>query len=431
MSLRGITRDVAFLFAGRLASQGLTVLFTVLLVARLGLAGLGEYAFVAAVVALANVATTFGTDMVLIRDISGGGRTDRWIAALVIQAALSLAALGLIWVGAPFIPGQASDVVAALRVYALSLFPMAVFSVATAALRGVGRMGRQASLGAALAFLQLAATWLLLAPGDGLVRAMAILLGVQVAGAAVAWAVGAASIPALRHRASTNRREIAAMARASAPIGSLGLLGVLYQRAGVLALSVVAGPIATGWFAAASRVVEGAKGGHVALFGALYPAMARGGGGTDAAAAPDRAMAWSLRLTLVLAALVSAGLLLTGPWLIARLYGAAFGPATAAVAVLALAVVPSTLATYRSLELVATRREQVTLRGLLISLMVLLALLATLVPAIGWVGACWAMLAAETTQAIWMSARARMPSARVGSRAEGAALVPSLAEGAR
>jgi O-antigen/teichoic acid export membrane protein len=40
---------------------------TVVLAARLGVTGLGEYALVSAVVFVANVATTFGTDMVLVR----------------------------------------------------------------------------------------------------------------------------------------------------------------------------------------------------------------------------------------------------------------------------------------------------------------------------------------------------------------------------
>lgn len=428
MSLRRITRDAAWLFCGRLASQGLTVLFTVLLVARLGLAGLGEYAFIVAVLALANVATTFGTDMVLIREMAGGGRGDRWPAALAIQVGLSSLAIGLIWVGAPLVPGQASEVVTALRIYALSLIPMAIFSVATAALRGAGRMGRQASVGAALAFLQLVATWTLLAPGDDLIRAMAILLGVQIAAATIAWGTCAASLPAFRSRASADRRDIAGMARASAPIGLLGLLGVLYQRAGVLALSLFVGPTATGWFAAASRVVEAAKAGHVALFGALYPAMARTRAGATVPGGPDRALVWSLRLSLLLAAVVSAGLLAAGPLLIGRLYGPTFGPATGALAVLALSVVPSTLATYRSLELVATRREQVTLGGLLLSLLVLLAVL---VPAIGWVGACWAVLAAETTQAIALSVPARERPTRADTRPDGAVLVQGLVDGAR
>lgn len=429
--LPGIARDSAWLFGGRLASQVLTVLFTVLLVARLGLGGLGEYAFVAAVVALANVITTFGTDMVLIRDIAGGGRADRWEAALAVQLGLSVVAIGLIWVGAPSIPGQGGDVVAALRIYSLSLIPAAVFSVSTAALRGAGRMARQATLGAALALIQLVMTWLLLGPEGDLGRVVAILLGVQVAAATIAWGACAASLPAFRSLAGVGGADVAGMVRASAPIGLLGLLGVLYQRAGVIVLSMFVGPTATGWFAGASKIVEASKAGHVALFGALYPAMARARATTADALGSDAGLGWSLRLSIGLAAAVSAALLMLGPLLVGRLYGPAFAPASVALAILALSVVPSTLATYRSLDLVASRREHATLRALLLSLAVLLALLATLVPALGWVGACWAVLGAEMVQATALSVTAGQRPAGPPLRRDEALLARGLTDGAR
>ena len=92
-----VGRNTAWLLAGRLVSQAFTILFTVLLAARLGVVGLGEYAFVAAIVFLANVVTTFGTDMVLVREIAAGGPVARWAAALAVQLGLTLGAIGVIW----------------------------------------------------------------------------------------------------------------------------------------------------------------------------------------------------------------------------------------------------------------------------------------------------------------------------------------------
>ena len=158
-----VGRNTAWLLAGRLVSQAFTILFTVLLAARLGVVGLGEYAFVAAIVFLANVVTTFGTDMVLVREIAAGGPVARWAAALAVQLGLTLGAIGVIWLAAPLIPGQDASVVGALRIYALSLIPAALFSVCTAVLRGAGRMGWQATLGVAATLVQLVAAWLLVA----------------------------------------------------------------------------------------------------------------------------------------------------------------------------------------------------------------------------------------------------------------------------
>src|SRR4029077_13051858 len=77
-AVTAVPRNTAWLFGGRVLAQALAVGLTVLLAARLGVAGLGQYALVSAVVLLANVGTTFGTDMVLIREIAGQGRLDRW-----------------------------------------------------------------------------------------------------------------------------------------------------------------------------------------------------------------------------------------------------------------------------------------------------------------------------------------------------------------
>jgi hypothetical protein len=51
------------------------------------------------------------------------------------------------------------------------------------------------------------------------------------------------------------------------------------------------------------------------------------------------------------------------------------------------------------MALLAAHRDGDTLRALTISLAALVVLLAVLVPAVGWIGACWAMVAADTVHA--------------------------------
>ncbi|MGH2467923.1 MAG: oligosaccharide flippase family protein [Candidatus Limnocylindrales bacterium] len=425
-----ILRNAGWLLAGRVAAQLLLVLLTVLLAARLGAAGFGGYAVLAAVVFLANVVTTFGTDMALIREIAagqaapgaaGGRAADRgaarWSAALAVQLVLSAAAIGLIWAVAPFVPNLGPGMADALRIYAFALVPAAVFSVATAGLRGAGRMGAYAAVGTAGAAITLGAVWLGVPPGADLGRVAAVLLGVQVALAVIGWAACACGQPAFRAIPRFGPADVTAMAQASARIGILGLLGVLYQRVGVLALAMVAGPAATGWFAAASRVTDASKAGHVALFGALYPELAR------SHAAGEGELRTARWLTLGPAAVVSAVLLVLGPAIIRLLYGSGFEPSGSALAILALSIVPATAATHRSLELVAAGRERQMARALAASLAVLLVLLAGLVPAVGWTGAAWAVLGAEAFQAaVLLVPRGRWPARDGGKRARALAL---------
>jgi hypothetical protein len=78
------------------------------------------------------------------------------------------------------------------------------------------------------------------------------------------------------------------------------------------------------------------------------------------------------------------------------------------------------MATYQSLALLAAHREADTLRVLAVSLGVLVVVAGALVPTIGWQGACWAVLAADTAQAGLML-RARAQLSRRTPRAIGTA----------
>ena len=415
----GFAADTALLVATRVAAMIAAVALTVLLAARLGLVGFGEYAFVSAVVFVGNVVTTFGTDMVLIRDIAGRGRLDRCAAAFALQLALSAVVIAAVWLATAVLPAGHSDVSAALRIMSLSLLPSALFSVCTAALRGHGALRSYAAITVGAAAVPLLAIAVLVRPGADLVRAVTLLVLAQCVVGAVAWALCAVRVPDARIVSRTSPSDVVAMARGSASIGVLGLLGVAYQRLGALAVAVVAGPAATGWFAGASRVVEASKTGHVALFTAVYPAMAMAEAQAQPGGASNRAaLGWSWRLSLVSGGLVSAALLLAGPWLIDRLYGPAFAPSRAGLAILALAVVPSTVATYQSLALLAADRARTTLRVLAGSLAILLAATALLVPTVGWIGACWATLIADSTSAtLMLAARFGLRSNAVHHRA--------------
>jgi O-antigen/teichoic acid export membrane protein len=399
-----LARNTTWILAGRLATQGLSVLVTILLARRLGLTGFAGYAVLASVVWLANVATTFGTDMVLVRGIAGGGPVGRWRAGLAVQSALSVAAIAVMWVAAPFLPWPSADGPDALRLYLLALLPLSAASIATAVLRGVGAMGRYAAVGVTAAATQLIAVLVLPNP-SALADVAVVLLVAQVGAAALTWIVAAIQVPELRRAARVAGSDIVAMARASVPIGVLGLLGVLYQRGPILALAALSGPIGTAYVAAAGRIAEGSKAGHVALFSALFPVI-------SALDAPAATLRWSWRASLAGSLGLAAALAILSPFAISLLYGPDFAPAATALAILALGIVPSTAATYRSLALVAAYREPVVLRALVAGLVALAVLVPVFVPAFGWAGACWGILAAEVVQlsAMFLGERESKPA---------------------
>ncbi|HZS13038.1 MAG TPA: oligosaccharide flippase family protein [Candidatus Dormibacteraeota bacterium] len=384
--------------AAQVAGQVIGLGMMLALAHRLGLAGFGEYAVVSAIVFVANVGTSFGTDMVLVREIAASGSVRRVAAATTVQLGLSLLAIAVLWTLSPLVAAGHSEESTALRVLALSLLPAALFSVCTAVLRGVTMLRTYALVGVASSALPALAVLVFVADRAGVVRTAVVLLLAQVAFAAAVWLLCATRVrefPMLPHGAIAEAR---AMLHDSARIGVLGLLGMAYQRLPVVALGIGSGSAAASWFTCASRTVEASKTGHVGIFSAVYPALAEAhadGAGTTR----RRDLRWSWPLTAGLGAAVTVALLLLAPEIVERLFGPAFAPSSAGLRILALSVVPSTLATYRSLELLAAHRETATLRVLGAGLAVLVVALAALVPTTGWVGAPWAVLIAESAQA--------------------------------
>ncbi|MHB8400002.1 MAG: lipopolysaccharide biosynthesis protein [Candidatus Limnocylindrales bacterium] len=412
MSGDRIARDTAAIFAGRIVAQLLLVVATVLLAAHLGLDAFGRYAVIAGVILLANVVTTFGTDMLLIREMASGRRSIQPADVLFVQLVLSVPAIVAIAIAAPLIGGGDPGATAALRIGSWSLLPAAAFSVATAALRGAGRAGRYAVVGILAAVIQLGAI-LAFAPAGVRIETLGwLLLGGGLASAAVAWLAAATVVPGFTLERRPTLATVGATARASAPIGGLAIAGMAYQRAALLGVALAAGPAAAGWFAAGARILDASKTGHQALYTALYPLHAAG---RERSAGPERtaglvsgagAIAVARRRSVVVAGAIAVGLLVAGPALVDRLFGSAFAPAATGLAVLAVSLVPSAVASHRTIELLAVGAERPIGVALVASLATLVVLLIALVPRIGWLGGAWAVVAAECVDA-WLLVRAR------------------------
>lgn len=395
----GIGRETATQLLARVVAQALLLVVAVLLAARLGPADFGRYAVIASVVLVANIVTTFGTDMVLIRELAGLRRSVRPIDALAVQLTLTVPAIVLLVAGAPLLGGGDPDAVAALRIASLSLVPSALFSVASAGLRGARQPGRYAALGIVTAALQLAAVAIFVGPGVGLVAIAWIVVAVGTASGVIAWVAAAAAIDDFRRPGRISASAVRSTVRTSAPVGALAVLGVAYQRAALFGVALLAGPVAAGWFGVASRIVDTSKTGHVALYTALYPMLAEAEEAGSRAPVDAGALRRARDRSIVAAVAISGLLIVAGPTIVDRLFGASFAPAAIGLGVLAVALVPSAVASHRTIELLAVGAEAAVGRALLASLAMLVVLLAVLVPVVGWIGAAAAVVGAESVDA--------------------------------
>ncbi|HKZ70017.1 MAG TPA: polysaccharide biosynthesis C-terminal domain-containing protein, partial [Anaerolineales bacterium] len=325
---------------------------------------------------------------------------DRLPPALALQLGLSTVCVAAVFIGAPLLPGQSPESVHGLQLYSLALLPLAFFTVFTTALRGKQRMDLYTILNLLVSLGQLLGVWLFVQPGSSVRVVAACLLVTQVAAAVLAGSLCAVYIPDFWRAWRFSFSAVLALARASAPIALLGLLGMTYQKLSVYMLATLTGAAMTGWFSASMRVVEAFKLIHLALFGALYPAMSQAR--QTKSAQSEATFRASGRSLLAVSTTAVLGLFAFASPLVASLYGPTFEPSIPALRILAWTLIPYTINTYLSLSFLAVGRERRVARALFASLLALTILNLWWIPVGGLVGACWAALAAEIIQSIFL-----------------------------
>ncbi|MBW8009636.1 MAG: oligosaccharide flippase family protein [Chloroflexi bacterium] len=319
-----------------------------------------------------------------------------------MQLGLSVPIAGLTFVIAPTLPNQSSEAVAALQLYGLSLFPMSFYTVLSAALRGSERMGLFTIVNLVTALMQVGLVWLMVKPQSSIILLAQLLLGIQVLSSSFAGWLCYVKLPGFRDIWRFSYNAIAAILRNSGPIAFLGFLTILYQKLGLYLLATMDGAAATGLFSAAMRVVEAPKVFHVALLGALFPAMAQahtqliGKLETDSR---GKAFSFSWGLLLAIAGIISVVLYQLSEPIISILFGRGFESSILALKILAWILIPFTVNIYLSLLFLAARKEKQIIFAISASLIILTILNIIWIPRWGVVGASWSALIAEFIQA--------------------------------
>lgn len=389
-----LARDSLWLSIARVGAQVCMVIVTYLLARRLSLAEFGEYSFIAAAILIGNTLTTFGSDMVLIRDIAAKTALSHLSPALILELALSGLSILLVFVLTPYLPNQSSESLYALRLYSLALIPLAFFTVFTSALRGVQKMGSYAWLNLTVAALQLVVILLFIPPGAGIVRLASWLLIVQAAAAILAGILCFLYIPHFWQGWHFSRSALSALFFECLPIAAIATLGILNQRITITMLSILGSAPLTGSFSAATRAVEATRLVHFSALTAIYPAMASADANEDAHKILRRA--WSA--LIVMAVGITILLFFLAEPLISLFFGMRYAEAIPVLKILSLTLIPYSINSFLSLVFLTAKAEKGLMRILLVSLMVLLFSNFWLIPRLGTVGAGWSVLAAETVQ---------------------------------
>jgi O-antigen/teichoic acid export membrane protein len=398
---RRVRLNSIWLLLSRLTTQGALVMSTVLIARALGVVDFGQYAFVAAVIVLGNVASTFGTDTLLIREVARDRQTSANLigAALWLQLALSVSWLIVVVIATQSVIDQSAEVLLAVKVYSLSLIPLAFFTVYSAVLRAHERMDLYLLLSAAVAIMQLGGVWWVLQKNHSLLSLVMMLNGVQFVAAIFAGVVCHRRLRAFHFQWTINRRQLLHIVRLAWPFALLGALAVIYQRLGVLMLSTRGTAADTGWYAAASRVIEPVKMLHFAVLGALLPALAHL---TTSAIDPQQAhlaarvFQRSLLFLLTISVLVALAVMVLAEPLVTLLFGAAYIPSAALIKILAVSLIPYTISAAWSVRLVAQGQERRVMWALALSLAVAFILNRWLIPVYGSSAAALTVVISES-----------------------------------
>ena len=356
----------------------MAVLFTAILARKLGVQDFGRFAYIGSMIFIGNTFTNFGTDTYLVRETARVEKPpEETSRSLSLQLFLSV-----IYCSSMLALRDTS-----LFVYCLALFPLTVFSINNALLRALGRFGVFWFLSLANSLLQVLAAVL----SWDVSSLCLFLLSGQVLVSGLSLLICRASLPSFR---LFPLKEFRPIFRLVLPFAALTILLVLIQRLGILFTSILLDEKSTGLFSAIVRIIEGLKLGHYAILGALLPILSKGG--RDSRQSFRHAFALLMCISFIFVLL----LIMFSQPILSFLFGAEFRPASPALPVLGWSLIPYTLSSFISYDLIARGLEGVVVRSAFLSLLIYVILYLMLIPSSGLIGAVQSALWGEWAQGV-------------------------------
>jgi O-antigen/teichoic acid export membrane protein len=334
--------------AGEVLAKLASLTFYVVMARKLGTSDYGAFVFALALTSALLIASGFGTDELVARQVSrvptSAGFHLANVTALKALTAVALlgVSLAVVWVG---------GYPASTRLATLLIGIGAALEVAAKSWHAIFQARERLELVSACLIVQRTVTAavgiaILLAGGGLIGAACAYLLGSAVG-------LGCAELALRRFAAARRPRPSIAAAwdllRAGVPIGLAGLLLVIMLRVDVVLLSLLGDNTQVGLYAAGYRLVEGLQFVTWSFGAAMLPWLARARPG------PRLARGYMLGLKLEAGVLLPLGLVLAcfaGP-IVQFLYGPAFAGAATPLTLLGGTVVLYGLQSFSSTVLIA------------------------------------------------------------------------------
>jgi O-antigen/teichoic acid export membrane protein len=431
-------RGSALRSGGYVAGLALSLVSAPLLTRHLGTVGFGQYVAVISLVTIVAGLTEGGLNSIAVREYvarRGPAREAVMRDLIGIRLALSIVA-GLIAVGLAAAFGWGHTLVLGTAV-AVSGQMLQVFqTLLGTSLQGEMRFGWITALELVRQSVSVVLIVALVVAGAGLLPFFVIPVAAGVATLSLTLRVARRLIPL---RPAYHPERWVPLMRDTLPFAAAIAVSVLYFRVGVIAMSLLASSVQTGYFAASFRVIEVLVGVPSLIAGTAFPILAR------AAAQHDYqrlhyAAGRLVEGTLVMGTFLSLVLALGAKPVIDVLGGAAFSGSISVLRIQGLALMATCVAVASGFVLLALRKHRSILLANAASLTVSVVLSVVLIPTLRAQGAAIAVVLAEFSLAgalVTMLVRARPDLRRsllmrplaivaMGGAASSVALIPDL-----
>jgi O-antigen/teichoic acid export membrane protein len=183
------------------------------------------------------------------------------------------------------------------------------------------------------------------------------------------------------------------LARDTLPYSAAVMVGILYPRVGLIAVSLISNANQTGYYSTAYKIVEVIGGTSGLIAGSAFPVFARAG--RDDHERLRYAVSRVGDTVLVAAAYITLSLVVAAPFVIELLGGGRYAPAVSVLRLQAVALLGGFIGTTWSYTLLSLKMHGALLRVTLAGLIVSIAMSAALVPSLGANGASIASLTCE------------------------------------
>jgi len=401
-SAHRIAVNSASIVGNNVLRRGLAFAATVSIARYLPVETFGRYVLVLATIELFRQVADFGIDHIAVRRLARDPGTGVLQPALRLKLAMSLVAIACAEAFALAL-GYGPQLMGYLALASLALLFSATASTLATSFQATLSMRRLLPVNATGNVLMLALVW------------AAIFLHVSVAGFLMAAVLAEAYALALtflllRRSGHSAQREPPASVPArrllaeATPLGLASVLVMVYFRVDTIVLSKVAGEAEVGRYGAIFRLTEGSLALAAGLAATFLPLLssylADPGSRQRGIELYERGFKVLLASSVLLASTIT---LLAVP-IMRLLYGASYADAGPGLAVLTWSTVFMSLNMMQTSAFVALGRQRALFGVTIVNLLINVALILTLIPRFGLMGACAATVATEGANTVIQAA---------------------------